>query len=443
MEALSPTMEEGQVVKWLKGEGDEVSNGDVIAEVETDKATMELVARGDGVLRAIFVSEGGTAPVGDVIAVIGAAEEDISALMPTGSSNGSGGDAAAGPAEDTQAAETMEAPSASGETSSGEQAAGAPAPPSMAAPGVAAETSSAENGRIKASPVARRLAKEAGLNLSSVSGSGPGGRIVKADVEAAVASGGSQAAGAAHAPATPAFRAPAFAPDGPEYEDVPLTQIRKTIARRLTESIGPVPHFFLNIHVNMSRLMDTRKRINAMLEERGEKVSINDMIVKAAAVALTQHPDVNVHWGGDHIRRFNRVHIGIAVAVDGGLITPVVRDANVKGVAQIGREIRDMATRARDKKLKPEEYTGSTFSISNLGMFGIHEFTAVINPPEAAILAVGGIEDVPVVVNGELATEPRMTITMSCDHRSVDGATGSKFLQTLKAMLEDPAVMMV
>ncbi len=265
---------------------------------------------------------------------------------------------------------------------------------------------------------------------------------MKKDVEGAVASGVS--APSSQEPGAPtAAPAPVMALDGPDFEDVPLTQIRKTIARRLAESLGPVPTFFLNIHVDMTRLLDTRKRINATLEAQGEKVSINDMIVKATAIALTQHPAVNAHWGGDHIRLFNRVHVAVAVAIPDGLITPVVRDANLKGIAQIGREIRDMAGRAREKKLMPEEYTGSTFSVSNLGMFGIHEFTALINPPEAGILAIGGIEQVPVVVDGELKTEPRMTITMSCDHRTIDGATGSRFLQTLKAMLEDPIVMVV
>lgn len=421
MEALSPTMEEGQVVKWLKSEGDAVSNGDVLAEVETDKATMELVARGDGVLRAVFLAEGGTAAVGDVIGVIAEADEDISGIAPTASAGGStGGAPAPATPEPSPAAE-------------------APAPAQTsapAAPAPAAATSA--NGRIKASPVARRLARDAAIDLSSIHGSGPGGRIVKADVEAALAVG---PAAPASAPAsTPA---PAMQLDGPEFEDVPLTQIRKTIARRLSESLGPVPTFFLNIHVDMSRLLEARKRINEMLAPQGDKVSINDMIVKATAIALTQHPAVNAHWGGDHIRLHNRVHVAVAVAIPDGLITPVIRDANLKGLAQIGREVRDMAARAREKKLLPEEYTGSTFSISNLGMFGIHEFTALINPPEAGILAIGGIEHVPVVVDGELKTEPRMTITMSCDHRTIDGATGSRFLQSLKAMLEDPVVMMV
>ncbi len=432
MEALSPTMEEGQVVKWLKAEGDTVANGDVLAEVETDKATMELVARGDGVLRAIFLAEGGTAPVGEVIGVIAEADEDISGFAPAPAE-------AESPVKPqspvkpespaTPPAEPVVVPQA---PAVAQQAATLPAPPSG-------------NGRIKASPVARRLARDAGVELTGIVGSGPGGRIVKKDVEGAIASGVSAPAAPASVPAgMPApGPAPVLALDGPDYEDIPLSQIRKTIARRLTESLGPIPTFFLNIHVDMSRLLETRKRINALLESRAEKVSINDMVVKATAVALTQNLAVNAHWGGDHIRRFNRVHVAVAVAIPDGLITPVVRDANLKGVAQIGREIRDMAARAREKKLMPDEYTGSTFSVSNLGMFGVHEFTALINPPEAGILAIGGIEQVPVVIEGKLKSEPRMTITMSCDHRTIDGATGARFLQTLKVMLEDPAVMMV
>ncbi len=432
MEALSPTMEEGQVVKWLKKEGDSVTSGDVLAEIETDKATMELVARGDGVLRAVMVPEGGTAAVGDVIGVIAAPDEDIGELATPG------------------AAARTEAPGAGAPGGDGAGAApasaaidGAPAP-AVAEPATPAAQPPSGNGRIKASPVARRLAEEAGLDLGLVSGSGPGGRIVKKDIEAALAAGGA-AAVTPVAPRAPTASAPqpTMALEGPEWEDLPLSQMRKTIARRLTESIGPVPHFFLNIHVDMTRLLESRKRVNAMLEASGEKVSINDFLIKATAIALTRHPACNVHWGGDFIRRHNRVHIGVAVAVDEGLITPVIRNANLKGVAQIGREVKELAGRAREKKLLPDEYTGATFSISNLGMFGIHEFTAVINPPEGAILAIGGIEDVPVLVDGELRAVPRMTITMSCDHRAIDGATGSRFLQTLKAMMEDPVVMMV
>lgn len=411
MEALSPTMEEGQIVKWLKAEGDSVKSGELLAEVETDKATMELVARGDGILRKILAGEGVTTPVGDVIAVIAAADEDISALI------GGAASAAAAPVAD--------APTA-------------PAPPAAAAPASPAHEAAAtpapvvqEGGRLRASPLARRLADEAGLALSAVEGSGPGGRIVKRDVQAALEEG-------PVAPAAPAT----VGPTGPGYEDIALTQIRKTIARRLVESIGPVPHFFLTVDVDMAAAVAARLQINAFLEGSGDRVSVNDLVLKATAMALHHHPECNAHWLGDRIRRFHGVHIGVAVAVEDGLITPVVRDAHLKGVATIGREVRELAGRAREKKLKPEEYMGSTFSVSNLGMFGIEEFTAVINPPEAGILAVGAVEDRVVAVGGQVVVRPRMKVTMSCDHRVIDGAQGSRLLATLKGFLEEPARML-
>jgi pyruvate dehydrogenase E2 component (dihydrolipoamide acetyltransferase) len=274
-----------------------------------------------------------------------------------------------------------------------------------------------------------------------VAGSGPGGRIVKRDIEAAALVLEAAPTEAVHAaPLAGVVSPPAAAGD---FEDVPLSQMRKAIARRLVESIGPVPHFYLTVDVDMSRLGEARQRINGLLEARGRKISINDMIIRATAAALRQHPDCNAHWGGDHVRRFHRVHIGVAVAIDDGLITPVVRDAHLKGVAQIGAEVRELAGRARGKKLLPEEYTGATFSISNLGMLGIHEFTAVINPPEAGILAIGALADTTVVVDGEVVIQPRMRITMSCDHRVIDGAQGARFLATLKAMLEEPAAMLI
>lgn len=484
MEALSPTMEEGQVVRWLKAEGDAVSNGDVLAEIETDKATMELVARGDGLLRAILLDEGGVAPVGEVIGVIATDDEDISDLVGSaGGGGGGGGEAKAEPAapepaaqgdegaegdEDTEDTPDAKAasdapPEASAEESEevedkqaadgGEKAAGDgtgedPAEQEEAA--ATAKPAPSGNGHIKASPVARRLATEAGVDLSMIAGTGPGGRIIKRDVEERIRTGETEPAQAPAASESPAPTsptrpaAPATVPgSGPEYEDIPLSQMRKTIAKRLVESIGPVPHFFLTIQVDMSQTMAARKRINETLAERGEKVSLNDMIIRAAGSALIQHPAVNAHWMGDSVRRFNRAHIGVAVAVEDGLITPVIRDAHAKGIAQIAREVKEMAGRAREKKLKPDEYTGATFSISNLGMFGIHEFTAVINPPEAAILAIGGIEQTPVVEDGELTTVPMMRVTMSCDHRTIDGATGSRFLQTFRAMLEDPVAMLL
>lgn len=420
MEALSPTMEEGQLVKWLKAEGDAVANGEILAEIETDKATMELVARGEGVLRKILLGEGGTAPVGEVIAVIAAVDEDIGDL---GAGAGvPAAEAEEGPVADTPTAASPPAPTASLES--------APTTPVQ-------EAAPSAGGRVKASPLARRMAADSDLDLGSVAGSGPGGRVVMRDVEAARGAGG--APGVASSPAAPVQPG---AP-GVDFEDLPLSQMRKTIAKRLVESISPVPHFFLRITVDMSRILEARKRVNKQLEAMGEKVSINDFFLKATAHALARHPEVNAHWMGDTVRRHHRVHLGVAVAVEDGLITPVVRDANTKGLATISREVQELAARGREKKLQPEEYTGSTFSVSNLGMFGIQEFTGVINPPEAGILAVGGIEETPVVEDGQLVARPIMRVTMSCDHRVIDGATGARFLQTLKGMLEEPAAILV
>lgn len=423
MEALSPTMEEGRVSAWLKNEGDQVNEGDVLAEVETDKATMELVARGSGVLRKRLIGEGDTANVGTVIAVVAEPDEDISSIV---------GDVVAQETPSTEQApkekEVEEAEPAGAAVAAGGQT--DPDQVERAHEHDAATYVAEPGGRVKASPLARRLASEQGLDLGSVQGSGPGGRIVKRDIEQAAQAGPTAAPSAAAPAAT-----------GAGYREVPLSQMRKTIAKRLTQSIGPVPHFFLTIEVDMTQSMALRKRINERFADEGVKVSPNDLIVKAAAMALTRHPWVNAAWTDQSIRLYDQVHIGVAVAVEEGLITPVVRDADKKGIVQIAREVKELAGRAREKKLKPEEYTGSTFSISNLGMFGIDEFTAVINPPEAAILAVGAISDKVVAEKGEVAVRPRMRITMSCDHRVIDGATGAQFLQTLQGFLEDPVLM--
>ncbi|HKJ01008.1 MAG TPA: pyruvate dehydrogenase complex dihydrolipoamide acetyltransferase [Longimicrobiales bacterium] len=425
MEALSPTMEEGQLVRWLKDEGDAVANGDILAEIETDKATMELVARGDGVLRKVFLAAGGTAPVGEVIAVIAGADEDISSVA-GGGGGGAAGAAAAPAPEEAKPAKPEPAKPADEQASKEEKApADAPAAPTPEASG--------STERVRASPLARRLAEDLGVDLSRVAGSGPGGRVVKRDVEAAKESGA----------AAPAPSAPTWSPDVKEYDDVQVSMMRKTIAKRLVQSIGPVPHFFLTVDVDMGRVIEARKSINAMLEKQGGKISINDIVLKAVAAALHRHPECNAQWHETFVRRFNSVHLGVAVAVDDGLITPVVRNAHLKGIAQIGDEVRELAGRAREKKLQPDEYTGSTFSVSNLGMFGIHEFTAIINPPEAGILAVGGVEDTPVAVDGQVVVRPRMRVTMSCDHRVIDGAQGSRFLATLKTMLEEPTAIVV
>ena len=409
MEALSPTMEEGQLVRWLKSEGDAITNGDILAEIETDKATMELVARGDGFLQKIFLPAGGTAEVGAVIGVIAPAGEDIS-----GVSGVAGGVASAKAASDapdpTPSAPTAEA---------------------IPTPVPAAVGTISNGGRVKASPLARRLAEEMGVDLAIVSGSGPGGRVVKRDVESAKAQG-------VTAPSVTAWTS-----DEAEYADMPTSQMRKAIAKRLITSIGPVPTFYLTMDVDMGRVIEARKSINVMLEREGGKVSINDIVLKAVAAALRQHPNCNAQWHDSYVRRFNAVHIGVAVAIEDGLITPVVRNAHAKGIGQIGAEVKELAGRAREKKLMPDEYTGATFSVSNLGMFGIHNFTAIINPPEAGILAVGGIEDTPVVVDGAVVVRPRMRITMSCDHRVIDGAQGSRFLQTLKGMLEEPTAILL
>ena len=425
MEALSPTMEEGQVVKWLKAEGDQVAAGDLLAEIETDKATMELVARGDGVLRAILLNQGQTAPVGDVIAVIAAEDEDVSELV-----------AAAAPAATSPDTEVEEEPArAAPPTATPATTTPPPIPPPVSPRPVApvvqataraepAAEARKDGGRLRASPLARRLAREAGLRLEAVTGSGPRGRIVKRDIEAALA------AGAAPAPA-PVPEVP-----GEDFVDVPLTQIRKTIARRLVESLGPVPHFFLTADVDMARATELRQQFNEL--ELGARISFNDIVIKATALALARHPECNAWWGGDHVRRHNRVHIGVAVAIDDGLITPVVRDAHARPIAEISNEVKELAALARAKRLTPDQYTGSTFSISNLGMFGIEQFTGVINPPEAGILAVGAVEDRPVAADGQVVVRRRMRMTMSCDHRVIDGAQGARFLATLRDVLEKP-----
>ncbi|MCY3809658.1 MAG: pyruvate dehydrogenase complex dihydrolipoamide acetyltransferase [Gemmatimonadetes bacterium] len=419
MEALSPTMEEGQVVRWLKEVGDPVGQGDILAEIETDKATMELVARGEGLLRRILVAAGGTAPVGEVIAIIAAEGEEVEAAPDAGPT---GSEATAERAADS---------------SQGEREAESGGSEDPAAPSTTARRGAA--GRVRASPLSKRLALQLGVEIESLEGTGPGGRVVRRDVEAAAeARAAQEERDAGPGPVSGA----ALHPEE-EFEDVPLTQMRKTVARRLAESLGPVPHFYLTVDVDMTRALAARARVNEILSRNGGKASVNDVIIKAAAVALTRHPECNAWWRGSSIRRFNRVHMGVAVAVPDGLITPVIRDAHMKGLDAISREVRELAARAREKKLQPHEYTGSTFSISNLGMFGIEEFTGVINPPEAGILAVGAVEERPVAFAGEVLLRSRMRITMSCDHRVIDGAQGARFLATLKSYLEEPLAILI
>ena len=421
MEALSPTMEEGRVVKWHKRDGDPVKTGETLAEVETDKAVMDLVARADGVLRQVAAAEGQTVAVGSVVAVIVSPGEAVGAVP-----------AAAAPAT----------PSGSGKREAGNVATvTAPAPVAVTPLPVAA---AAEATRVKASPLARRMAKEAGVDLKLVTGSGPGGRVVKKDLERAPSPGASAAPTATAAATFPVSRVPFPERTGAAYDDVPLTQIRKTIAKRLAASLGPIPHFFLTTEVDMERASEAREALNKQLgDQGGGKVSFNDIIIKATAHALTKHPACNAWFQEDHIRYWHEVHIGMAVAVEDGLITPVIRNAERNSLADIGREAKELAERARSRRLQPSEYTGSTFSVSNLGMFDIDQFTAVINPPEAGIIAVGSIVQKPVVVDGQLTPRRRMRITMSCDHRVIDGATGAAFLKTLKQMLENPLAMLL
>jgi len=414
MEALSPTMEEGRLVEWKKREGDAVAVGDILAEIETDKAVMDLQARAAGVLLTQAIPPGTTVPVGQVVGVIGAQGEDVSALLAGGRPDGR----TATPATKAASASAPAAPRAP-----------------VATPTPAAAF--AASARIKASPLAKKVALDRGLNLSQVRGSGPEGRIVMRDLD------GAQPAGVTGAPsAGPPIRplAPLGAGSSASFTDIPLSQIRKTIAKRLTQSIGPVPTFYLTTEVDMERVWEAREAINAV-GGKEQKVSFNDIIIKATALALRQHPACNAWWQDDRIRYWNEVHVSMAVAVEDGLITPVIRHADLKSLREIGSEARDLAGRARERRLRPEEYTGGTFSMSNLGMFDIDQFTAVINPPEAGILAVGSIVQKPAVVDGVLVPRRRLRLTLSCDHRVIDGATGAAFLRTLKQMLENPLAL--
>jgi pyruvate dehydrogenase E2 component (dihydrolipoamide acetyltransferase) len=436
MEALSPTMEEGRLVEWKKQEGDPVAVGDVLAEVETDKAVMELVARAGGTLLRQVIPAGTTVPVSDLVAVIGEPGEDVGDIgappKKPAPKAAKPEEQATPPAPDRNRPSSMPAapPAEAVTEGNGQQ----PAPrPAAQAPARGAPS----GGRVKASPLARRMAAERGIDLASVSGSGPEGRVVARDLEGAAARAPSAPAAAAPAARSPVPSAPRI-PTGVPYADVPLTQIRKTIARRLTQSIGPIPTFYLTTEVDMERAAEARE---ALLATGGEKVSFNDIIIKATAMALKQHPECNAWWQDDHIRYWNEVHVSMAVAIEEGLITPVIRHTALKSLREIAAESRDLAGRARERKLKPEEYTGGTFSVSNLGMLDIDEFTAVINPPETGILAVGRMVQQPVVHEGAVVIRRRMRLTMSCDHRVIDGATGARFLQTLKGMLENPLAM--
>jgi pyruvate dehydrogenase E2 component (dihydrolipoyllysine-residue acetyltransferase) len=460
---LSPTMEEGTIVKWNKKEGDEVKQGDVLAEIETDKANMEMEAMGNGILRKILVPAGGKAPVGALIGVIADPNEDISKLtaqaVPAAAPAATPAPAAptpAAPAPATQAAPPARAAQAepAPQPAAANQPAPAPAPP-VATPSPAARptpapqpTASAdpgEGGRVKASPLARSMAAQQNIPLSSVPGSGPGGRIIKRDIEAWAAPGPEAAATAtATAPgeAAPA-QAPAPAPPAPSItpgQEIPLSNMRKVIARRLAESAFTAPHFYVTMEIDMAAAMALREQVIVASET---KVSVNDFVVKACAQALRRFPLVNATWAEDKIVTFAQVDVGVAVAIPDGLITPVVRNAERKSVVEIAREAKDLATRARERKLKPEEYTSATFTISNLGMMGVTEFTAIINPPGSAILAVGAVRKVPVVVEDDIRVGQRMNVTLSCDHRVVDGALGAQFLGEVRRLLENPLTLLV
>ncbi len=403
---LSPTMEEGTLVSWEKKEGDAVDVDDLLAEVETDKATMEFRSFDKGVLLKILVAEGETLAPDAPVAIIGEEGEDVSALVEQAKA-AAPREAAAEPGAPVK--ETEREPEARREEP-------APARPT--------------DGRVLASPLVRRLAREKDIELAGVRGSGPHGRVIKRDLEEIAARG------PAPAPARPAVPTR-------ETRVERVSQMRKTIARRLTESKRDVPHYYLTIDVDAEPLLAFRADINAELERDGEKVSVNDLLIKACAVALRRYPAVNASFMGAEIHYHGAVNVSVAVAIPDGLITPVVRDADLKGVAEIAREVRDLAERARDKKLQPEEYTGGTFSISNLGMYGIEHFTAVINPPEGAILAVGAIRDEPVVKDGAVVPGKRLRMTMSCDHRVIDGAVGAEFLALLRRLVERPASLLI
>jgi pyruvate dehydrogenase E2 component (dihydrolipoamide acetyltransferase) len=409
MPKLSDTMTEGVVAEWTKKVGDKVASGEVLAEIETDKATMEFESFYDGVLLHIGVEKGKTAPVNAILAIIGDAGEDVSALI---------ANAGSAPVVEAVKEEVKAAPAPVAEVKA------TPTPVSTPA----AVPSSNANGRVIASPLAKKLAEEKGVDISTVAGTGEAGRIVKRDVDHYV-------------PYTPAQRSFSAAPAGEEsFTDVTISQMRKTIARRLAESKFTAPHFYLTMDIDMDNAIKSRKSLNAI---EGVKVSFNDMVVKAVAMALKQHPTVNSAWLGDVIRQNHHVHIGVAVAVEDGLLVPVVRFADTKGLTQIGSEVKEFAQKAKDKKLQPADWEGNTFTISNLGMFGIEAFTAIVNPPDSCILAVGGIKEVPVVKNGQVVPGNVMKVTLSCDHRVVDGASGSAFLQTFKNYMENPVNMLL
>jgi pyruvate dehydrogenase E2 component (dihydrolipoamide acetyltransferase) len=453
MPKLSEQMETGKIIKWLKQEGDRVQAGDILAEVETDKADVEMEAFGAGVLRKILVPAGNKATVGSLIGVIADESEDINSVVaqagggaPAAAAQGAAAPSAAKPAMAERPAAVPPQPKS--EDPAARKPAPSKGPEAPASPRVAEVVAqqpaasmapaqpSPDGGRVKASPLARKIAAQSGVDLKLIQGSGPGGRIVRRDVEAA------QSAPPAAAATGPALRPVAQpAATGPEFEDVPLTTMRAAIAKRMPLSKAPVPHFYVTTEVAMDRAWALREELNAL--EGQPKISVNDLIIRAAALTLLHHPGVNASFQGESIRVFHRVHMGIAVALDEGLITPVLRDVQAKSLAQIAVEARDLAERARQRKLRTQELSGATFSISNLGMYDVRDFSAIINPPEGAILAVGAVRKVPVVTEDGLGVGRRMALTISCDHRVMDGAMGARYLQDLKKLLEEPLRLLV
>jgi len=442
MPALSPTMEKGNLAKWLKKEGDTIKSGDIIAEIETDKATMEVEAVDEGILAKIVVPEGtADVAVNEVIGVIAGEGEDAKSIS--------------APAAGSAAPAKAEAPKAE------EPKAEAPAPAAAPAASAPAAAAAKLNGsRPFASPLARRIAKDAGLDLAAINGSGPHGRIVEKDVEAAKKGGGAKAAPAAAPAGAPAAK-PAAAPlaAGPSdeqvkklfapgsYEEIPHDNMRKTIARRLTEAKQTIPHFYVTLDCELDALLKLRAELNAAAPEKdgkpAYKLSVNDMVIKALALALRAVPDANVSWTDGAMLKHKHADVGVAVSIPGGLITPIIRDACHKTLSQISNEMKDMAARAKTRKLKPEEYQGGTTAVSNLGMFGVKDFAAVVNPPHATILAVGAGEPRVIVKNGQPAVATVMSVTLSTDHRAVDGALGAELLQAFKGYVEKPMAMLV
>ena len=425
MPKLSDAMTEGRLLQWLKKEGDRVQGGDVLASIETDKAEIELESFGTGILQKILVAEGETVPVGKLIAIVAEPDEDISSLL-------AGAPAPASPPKAEAPAAPAPVPTPSAPPAKTDAKAPAPAAPPKAEPKTpaGATRAAAESGWIPASPIARRMARDAGIDLSKISGSGPGGRILERDVEAHV-SAQAQHLGGADVPT-----------GAREFEDKDLSTIRKTIATRMVQSKAPIPHFTVTVEADMGAAQDLRSSLNA-IDPNTEKLSVNHILIKAVALALKRNPAINATYRDGKVRLFSRAHIGVAVALEDGLIVPVIRECDRKSLGEIAHESKALIERARNKKLRPEEYSGGTFAISNLGMYDVVDFTAVIDPAHGAILAVGAIEEKPAVINGQIVVRHRMRLTGSFDHRIIDGAMGAKFLQEVKRILENPVQLLL